>query len=131
MWESGSLLYEREFVASFDHLAIANFEPKASSDSYAPSKPEVNPDGVPVNVHFSSDCETVTTPGATFLGVPQVYLKVGVGVRVLGERFWILIIIQHADQPLVKSHILGSPPRIDYVQFWGQKYVKNTLLVLL
>ena len=50
-------------------------EPEAFSDHDTPKEIDVpssfvvDPEGVPVNVRSSSDCEVVTMPDATFLGV--------------------------------------------------------------
>ena len=73
---------ELELSASSDETdagAVAgagtSAEPEASPDHYTPNEPDspssfvADPEGVPISVHSSSDCEVVITTDATFLGV--------------------------------------------------------------
>lgn len=99
-----------------------------NSKPYAPSKPEANLDSVPVSVRSSLDLEAVTTPGATFLGVPRLSLTAGVGVWVPGR---IPLIVGLANQPIGRCHRLGPPPLLDYVLFWGHKLLNRKLSVIL
>ena len=67
-------------------------DPEASSDHETPKEPDApsslvaDPEGVPVNVHSSSDWKEVTTPDATFLGVALAGRATQDGVEVPGER---------------------------------------------
>lgn len=74
-------------VATFDPIEWADSEPDAISEQNASSEPKADKDGVSVSIHSSSDLEAMTTPEATFLGVPRVTLAVGVGVRVPGGMY--------------------------------------------
>ena len=91
---------DSELSASSDEVdsaAVAGAEtsadPEASSDygtskdPDAPSSLVANLEGVPVNVHSSSDWEAVTTPDATFLGVALAPRAARDGVEVPGGTY--------------------------------------------
>ena len=71
-----------EAAESFNPKKWAEFEHVAASDPDNPSELEAEQDGVLVSVRSSSNWEGVTTPKATFWGVPRVARAVGVGVQV-------------------------------------------------
>ena len=77
-----------EVRTSFDLVEWADSEHEASLEPNALKEPEEDPNGVPISMRFSSDWEAVTTPGATFLGVPRVILEGVVGVWVTRGTYY-------------------------------------------
>ena len=108
---------ESELSASSDEVDAAavegagtSVEPEASSDQDTPKEPDApssfvaDPEGVPVSVRSSSDCEAVTAPDATVLGAALGARATREGAEVSEHIFRVPLIIRADDQACRRGH---------------------------